>query len=207
MARNVQQPARKHTLIRKAAADDAEAVQRLYYDYLGTHKEYNPRGMLKSIERDSIYVAVADESKIIGTLTSAKTFDCIDRGTEPEKGIIFIGGVNSIVVGDKHIFFDNGVTHEIRNLCVDSAYRHQGIAKLLIEQALSETPTLSYALVWAPSGKVRAKELWESQGFRSQEILEDIGNAVPWFCEQCAERKNGCSYCECHVYVEDKNLK
>jgi len=203
MAKNAQQPTRKYPLIRKATADDAEAVQRLYYDYLGTHKEYNPRGMLKSIERDSVYVAVVDKNKIVGALTSVKTFECVDRGTEPEKGMIFIGGVNSIAVGDKHIFFDNGVTHEIRNLCVDSAYRHQGIATMLLEKALNETPTLSYAIVWAPSGELRAKELWETHGFRLQEIIKDIGNIVPWFCEQCAERKNGCRYCECHVYVED----
>jgi len=203
MKRTLKQPIQ----IRRATADDADYVQRLYYEYLGTHKDYNPVGMLKSIERDSVYVAVVGKSKIIGTLTSAKTFDCIDRGTEPENGMIFICGGNSLVVGDEHIFFDNGVTHEIRNLCVDSAYRHQGISTILIEQALSETPTLSYAFVWAPGGKVRAKELWESHGFRLQEIIKDIGNAVPWFCEQCAERKNGCNYCECHVYVEDGDLK
>jgi len=195
MTRNEQQPIQ----IRKATADDAEAIQRLYYNYLGTHREYNPRGMLKSIERNSVYIAVVDENKIISTITSAKTFDYIDRSAEPEKGMI--------AVGDKHIFLDNGVTHEIRNLCVDSAYRHQCIAKILLEQALSETPTRSYTFVLAPSGKVRAKELWESHGFRLQEIIKDIGNIMPWFCEQCAERKNGCSYCEFHVYMEDKDLK
>jgi len=207
MTKTAQKPVQqtyKNLLIRRATIDDAYDIQQLYYDYLGTHKDYNPQGILKSIKTDNIYVAVADNDKIIGTMASAKIFDCIDWEIEREKGIIFICGGNSLAIGDKHIIFDNGVTHEIRGLCVDIAYRHQGIATALLEQALSETQTRSYAFVWAPGGEVRAKELWKTHGFMLQEIVKDIGTAVPAFCEQCMERKNGCTYCECHVYVEDE---
>ena len=81
----------------------------------------------------------------------------------------------------------------IRNNCVASA---------LLEHALKESQDASYAVVWVPGGNVRAKTLWESNGFELQEIVKDVGALEPWFCDNCVERKNGCNYCESHIYVE-----
>jgi len=133
--------------IRRAAAADAEALQCLYYDYLGTHEEYELDSIRDSMEADNIYVAVTDEGQITGTLTSARVFDYIDQDGNREKGMVLIGGWHSLTIGDELICFDNGVTHEIRGVCVDTAYRNQGVAAALLEHALSEIQTRSYAFV------------------------------------------------------------
>ena len=157
-----------------------------------------------SIEADNIYVAVSDEGQIIGTLTSVRVWHYIDQNGNLEKGMIIIGGWHSLTIGGERIRFDNGVTHEIRGVCVNTAYRNQGVAAALLEYALSEIQTRSYAFVWAPGGNIRAKALWESYGFKMQQVIKDIKAAVPAFCEGCAERQNGCDYCELYVYVENE---
>jgi ribosomal protein S18 acetylase RimI-like enzyme len=190
--------------IRRAAKADAGALQRLYHDYLGTHEAYESENITESIETDNIYVAVIGENHIIGTLTCSKVFYDPDRSVESDDGgwMIFMGQIQCIRIGEECICFDEDVKCEMRGLCVKDEYRHQGIASALLKHALNEEMNLSYALVWAPGGKIRAKDLWESNGFELQQVIKNLGAAEPLFCEKCVERTHGCNYCECYVYVE-----
>ena len=192
-------------LIRKAMIADAEALQRLYHGYLGNHKVYELQNIIESLESENTIVAVNNEELIIGALSFAKVFSSGEMELNITKdGGILIGCINTKSIGDECIFFDNDIKYELRGLCVDESYRHQGVATALLENALCEMQDLAYALVWAPGGEIRAQQLWESHGFELQEKVENLRELVPDFCEKCMERKNGCNYCEVHVYVERK---
>jgi len=193
-------------LIRKATIADAEALQRLYHEYLGDHKEYELQNIIGSFESVNIIVAVINDERIIGTLTFAKVFSSGETEfNSTEDGGVIIGCINAISIGDEHVFFDDDIKYELRDLCVDDVYRCKGVATVLLKYALSEMQDPAYALVWAQGGEVRAQQLWKSHGFELQEKIKNLGALLPEFCAKCVERNNGCNYCEVHVYVE-KNV-
>ena len=191
--------------IRNAVISDAEALQSMFHKYHGTHESFSLDNIKESIETGNVYIATNEDNHIIGALTSEQVFDNYESDI-PDGGII-IGNIQSIGIGDERIWFDNYIKKEMRDLCVADAYRNRGIASALLEHALKESKDASYALVWAPGGKARAKKLWEEHDFELQKVVKDIGTLAPWFCENCVERKNNCNYCECHVYVEKKPSK
>ena len=192
---------------RRAVSADANVLQRLYHEHLGTHADYLLCSIKESIKTNRVYVAVTEDDLIVGTLTSIKDFDCEYCSADFSSGEVLIGlfmETNAIFIGDYEIKFDDNVINKLCSLCVDFNYRRQGVAAALLEHALGEAQGLSYALVWAPGGEVRAPSLWEAYGFVYQEKVEDLGKLLPQFCANCMERKNSCTYCDCHVYVEKK---
>ena len=193
-------------IIRKAMFADAEALQHLYHEYLGNHRSYELHNIIGSFESENIIVATINDGQIIGTLTFAEVFSngVVDFDFTIDGGIL-IGCINAISIGDERVLFDDDIKYELRGLCVDEEYRYQGVATALLEYALCDMHDPAYALVWAPGGEVRAKQLWESHGFELQEKVKNLSVLLPEFCAKCVERKNGCNYCEVHVYVE-KNI-
>ena len=193
--------------IRKATIDDAEVLQRLYHKYLGNHNAYELRNIIGSFESVNIIVVVINDERIIGALTYAKVFNSgeMDFNIAKDGGII-IGSINAISIGDERVFFDDDIKYELRDLCVDEAYRYRGVATVLLEYALSEMQDPAYALVWAQGGEARAQQLWKSHGFKLQEKIKNLGELLPEFCAKCVERNNGCNYCEVHVYVEKSGI-
>ena len=187
--------------IRDALISDVQALQRLYHMYLGTHGAYELESIKESIDTDSIYVAVDGEGSVIGTLTSATVFDHNECSAKIKGGVIFFGPINMVSIGDKDIVFDYDVKHEFRGLCVNEAYRRKGVATALLAHAINEADGSAYAFVWAPGGNIRAQGLWEKFGFELKQKIVDLGKEVPWFCENCVERKHRCDYCDSHVYV------
>jgi len=194
-------------LVRKATIADAEALQRLFHEYLGTHKDYEIRNIIGRFESEDIFVAVIDDEHIIGALTIVKI---ISRGETDlnitKDGGIVIGCINAISIGDKRVFFGDDIKYNLGDLCVDDAYRYKGVATVLLECAISEMHDPAYALVWAPGGEVRAQYLWESHGFEQQEVVKNLGVLLPDFCAKCVERNYGCNYCDVHVYVKKNRI-
>jgi len=187
--------------IRDALISDVEALQRLYHLNLGTHEAYDLESIKESIETDNIYVAFNGEGSVIGTITSAKVFDPNECSAKIKGGVIHIGPINMVSIGNTDIVFDYDVKHELRGLCVDEAYRRKGVATALLGHAINNADGSAYAFVWAPGGNIRAQGLWEKFGFELKEKIENLGKEVPWFCGNCVERKHGCDYCDSHVYV------
>jgi len=48
-------------IIRKAAIADAEALQHLYHEHLGTHRSYELQNIIESFESENIIVAVIND--------------------------------------------------------------------------------------------------------------------------------------------------
>ena len=190
--------------IRDAVTTDADALQRMYLDYLGNHDEYMMMNIKNSIARDSVYVAATDDDRIIGTLTSANVFGYPDFIVEDRA--IYFRRVRSMSIGSKVVSFSDNVNCELRNLCVDDAYRRRGVATALLEYAIDKSHGSAYANVWAPGGQIRARNLWESHGFKMQTEINDLGAEFPWFCEKCVERTRECTYCDCYVYVGGRDV-
>jgi len=191
--------------IREATISDAKALQRLYHDYLGKHIQYDLEDIKDSIESNDVYVAVLEKDHIVGTLTSEKGYNQRDSEMEMEDGFALVIEIPpSITIGDVEVTFDCDTEYLLRDLCVDENFRGKGIASALLERASNPEDYSAYAVVWAPGGEIRAKELWESHGFELDAVAKDVGTIYPEFCKLCSEYINGCRYCESYIYRKSK---